>query len=115
MLCPSPSKSFSTKTSYLLVLVLVALPLDDNAQAAGHVADALRNGTARTGVSAGTPCNPALTAGRRNHTPCPARTWLQTALFSLMSTRTSLVPICLVANFLISFTARGALFLKEMS
>lgn len=38
----------------------------------------------------------------------------QMCLFSLTSTRTSFVPIAFSANFLISFTARGACFLKEL-
>jgi len=36
----------------------------------------------------------------------------QTCLLSLVSTRTSGVPICFTANFLISVMARGALLLK---
>lgn len=39
---------------------------------------------------------------------------LHTALFSFTSRRTSLVPMILEANFLISFTARGALLLNLM-
>lgn len=38
----------------------------------------------------------------------------QINLFSLVSIRTSPVPICCVANFLISLTALGARFLKPM-
>jgi len=40
--------------------------------------------------------------------------WLQTTLFSLTSRRTSLVPMTLLANSLICFTALGARFLKEV-
>jgi hypothetical protein len=39
---------------------------------------------------------------------------LHSSLFNRTSIRTSLVPIIFLANFLISFTARGARFLKLM-
>merc|ERR1719215_2288331 len=44
----------------------------------------------------------------------PLTPWDQMALFSLVSILTSLVPICFSANFLISLTALGALYLKPM-
>merc|ERR1719360_325745 len=40
--------------------------------------------------------------------------WLQRCLLSLVSTLTSLVPICFSANFLISLIARGARYLNPM-
>merc|ERR1719282_1612124 len=44
----------------------------------------------------------------------PLTPWVQIALLSLVSIRTSLVPICFSANFLISLTALGALYLKPI-
>merc|ERR1719336_2965598 len=44
----------------------------------------------------------------------PLTPWDQMALLSLVSILTSLVPICFSANFLISFTARGARYLNPI-
>lgn len=107
-------KSWGRKTAeYLGILVVIPPALDTHAQPKGHVADALHcthaqhlNNNCLRVEPASKACSASTTTPHLRHT------LLQISLFSLTSSRTSEVFIIFCANFLTSFTAFGAFFLK---